>query len=148
MLQVSFKTDEQFNPCSHQNRSNFQQKSIKKWHRFQWCFSFLIFYRFQLDFRRILAPKWAGFCCGKWCRECCRGQTGLQRPSGLHLGPLWKRFGSIFEWFLIKFGQNFWPKFPSKVCMYQSIALTSFYLHRSPLFVPTHFFLELCWKKM
>ena len=57
---------------------------------------FLIFARFQLDFGSILAPKWAEFCCGKRRRKYYQAQTGLQRPSGPHLGPFWKRFGTIF----------------------------------------------------
>ena len=57
---------------------------------------FLIFDCFQLDFRQILAPKWSAFCCRKRRRKDYRSQSGLQTPSGPHLGPLWKRFGTIF----------------------------------------------------
>ena len=70
-----------------------------------------IFDSFQFDFGQILAPKWPEFCCRKSRRKPYQAQTGLQRSSDPHLGPFWKRFGSIFEQLFGKFGQLFTPNF-------------------------------------
>ena len=78
---------------------NFIKNQSKKNIRLKICFGsicFFIFVCFQLDFGSILGPKWAEFCCGKRRRKHYQAQTGLQRPSGPHLGPFWKRFGTIF----------------------------------------------------
>ena len=78
---------------------NFIKNQLKRDMKLKVIFrsiSFLIFVRFQLGFGSILAPKWAGFCCRKRRRKHYQAQTGLQRPSGPHLGPFWKRFGTVF----------------------------------------------------
>ena len=62
---------------------------------------------FLTNFAPILSPNWAKFwrLTPSWERY--RAQTGLQRPSGPHLGPFWKHFGNIFKHFLVNFDQNF-----------------------------------------
>ena len=64
---------------------------------------FSSFYGFLKNFGPILAPKWPGFCPENRTWKRSRPPSGLQRPSGPHLGPFWDRFGSILGPFLAIF---------------------------------------------
>ena len=95
---------------------------------------------FRVDFwvpnGRGFAVRWPGFCCPDASWERSRAQTGLQRPSGPHLGPFWKHFGSIFNQILVNFGQNFDHIFKEN---HASISILRLYLSCTPPFLSTHF---------